>query len=184
MTAHRNDITSQQRIQLSARMIAEPEENRSQLARNYNISRPTLYSILYIGMKALRAGFNPPQPPQNPGTEGYWIWVDANAIKRLIVLLRAVCGATFAMIAQVLKEAFLLQISEETIRQATQESYQRASHYRNSVDLSGVKRATFDEMYRWGRCIVTGVDADSLYIFLCEKQRGPSKEVWQKVMLR
>ena len=88
------------------------------------------------------------------------------------------------MIVAILSEVFALRISEEAVREVIQEGYQRAFDYRRQVDLRGVERACLDEMYRWGRCELTGVDADSLFIFLAEKQPHCTAEQWQAVQSR
>ncbi|MBI2565880.1 MAG: hypothetical protein HYV63_02440 [Candidatus Schekmanbacteria bacterium] len=110
--------------------------------------------------------------------------MDANAIKRAIVALRAICGATHAMIVAMVREVFSLGIAEDTVREVLQEAYQRAFNYRESVDLSGISRIGLDEMYRWDRCELTGVDTDSLLIFLVEKQPGCGAAQWQRVLER
>lgn len=184
MSAHRKDITPHDRIEISAKMLAAPEDSRSQLAQQYNLSRPTLYAIGQAGQEALHHRFEPASPPPSPGTDGYWVWVDGNAVKRLSALLRACCGATLSSICLVLLEAFGLHLSEETARQITQESYQRSFEYKEKMNLKEVTQAAFDEMYRWGRCLLTGVAIGSLYIFLSEKQPGAGHRPWTGVFSR
>jgi hypothetical protein len=184
MSAPRPDISVSDRVELSAKVIALPDLNRSQLARDLDISRPTLYAIACKGEAALRQGFDSPRPPIAPGDQGLWVWIDANAIKRAIVHLRASCGATYAMIVEMVAEVYGLRLSEALVREVVWQSYQRSFDYLSSVPLEHVERAAFDEMTRWGRWELTGVDCDSLYIFLSEKQPGRDSRQWEAVMKR
>jgi hypothetical protein len=184
MPAHRHDITPAVRIQLASRLISSPEENRSELARRHELSRPSLYAIEGKGRAALEQCFDPAGRPLSPGPVGFWLWVDANAIKRAVVTLRAVLGAPLSAIVVVLQELFGLRLSEASVRAVVQEGYQRAFEYQKGVRLDGAERVAFDEMYRWSRCILTGVDCESLFIFLGEKQPGCGKEEWTAVMGR
>ena len=159
MSAHRNDVSTSDRINITAKIIAFPSVNRSEVARQAGISRPTVYAVARKGRQALAAVFEPRTAPPPVSDEGFWLWLDANALKRAIVALRAITGATHSMIVAILSEVFALRISEEAVREVIQEGYQRAFDYRRQVDLRGVERACLDEMYRWGRCELTGVDA-------------------------
>lgn len=184
MSAHRHDITPGQRIQLAGKMVGLPEANRSKLAREAGVSRPSLYAIGQKGRRALEQSFDPAGPPRSPSSEGFWLWVDASALKRAIVLLRAVCGASLCAIVVVLVEMFRVRLSEETVRQVVQEGYQKAFEYQRGVRLEAAERVAFDEMYRWRRCVLTGIDCDSLFILLGEKQPGCSQDHWAAVMGR
>lgn len=178
MAAERHDISTSQRIHLAAQFIVAGGQDRSELAREAGLSRPSLYAIGARGQEALSRRFAPRSEPAPPGEEGYWLWVDANAVKRLIVALRGACGAPIAVIALLLLEAFGLRLGDEMVRAVLMEGYQRAFEYQQGVRLGEVTRAAFDEMYRWGHCILTGVDCDSLFIFLAEKQPGCGEKHW------
>ena len=184
MSAHRNDISATARMQLAGQLVGYPEENRSEVARQMGLSRPSLYAIEKKGRQALKQSFDPAAAPASPGQQGYWLWVDANAVKRLVVTLRAVLGASLSAIVLVLVEAFGLRMSEGSVREIVAQGYQRGFDYQQGVRLEPVVRVAFDEMYRWRRCILTGVDCDSLFILLGEKQSGCSKDTWSAVMER
>lgn len=184
MSAHRHDITAAARIQLASTLISSPKTNRLRLAQRHKLSRPSLYSIEKKGLRALEQCFDPSPLPASPSSEGFYLWVDQNVIKRAVVTLRAVLGAPFSAIVTVLAEMFLVRLSEWSVREIVEESYQRGFDYQQSVPLHGVKRVAFDEMYRWGRCIFSGVDCDSLFILLGEKQPGCKEKNWAKVMGR
>ncbi|MBI2565448.1 MAG: hypothetical protein HYV63_00265 [Candidatus Schekmanbacteria bacterium] len=188
MSARRKDLSTSDlpagRIQISAKIIAFPANNRAQIAREAWVSRPTVYALGRKGRHALEAALAPDATPPPLSADGFWLWVDCGALKRAIVALRAITGATHAMIVAFLIEVFALRISEETVRQVIREAYQRAFDYRQSVDLRQVERACLDEMYRWGRCELTGVDAASLFIFLAEKQPRCDTRQWAEVLAR
>ena len=152
------------------------------LANQYKLSRTSIYNIAKKGKEALQAQFSQDAPP--PQGEGFWVWVDKNAIKRLIVSLRAICGATFSMIHKIVLEAFGLYIGETTIREVCQQAYQSAFQYQRSVSLEKIEQIAVDEMFRWKRCLLTGVDCDSLFIFLSEKQSGRGYLQWKVVLER
>lgn len=184
MSAHRHDITPTVRMQLASTLISSPKTSRLRLAQRHKLSRPSLYSIEKKGLRALEQCFDPSPLPSSPSSEGFYLWVDKNVIKRAVVTLRAVLGAPFSAIVTVLAEMFLVRLSEWSVREIVEEGYQRGFNYQQSVPLHGVKRVAFDEMYRWGRCIFSGIDCDSLFILLGEKQPGCKEKNWAKVMGR
>jgi len=175
-------ITPALKVLLAATFIAEPDTNRSQVARNTGISRQHLYTITKLAQRALAATFDPHQ--HNPDLESFSISVTPERIKRTILCARAACGATESSLQALLIEAFKLRMSQELIRQVCLEGYQRSFQYQQSISLASVERACFDEMYRWSKCVITGVDADTYYIFLAEKQPGPRKKVFHTVFSR
>jgi len=184
MSAHRHDITATVRMQLASTLISSPKTSRLRLAQRHKLSRPSLYAIEKKGLRALEQCFDPSPLPASPSSEGFYLWVDKNVIKRAVVTLRAVLGAPFSAIVTVLAEMFLVRLSEWSVREIVEEGYQRGFDYQQSVPLHGVKRVAFDEMYRWGSCIFSGVDCDSLFILLGEKQPGCKEKNWAKVMDR
>ncbi|MBI2571698.1 MAG: hypothetical protein HYV63_32205 [Candidatus Schekmanbacteria bacterium] len=146
MSARRKDLSTSDGIQISAKIIAFPANNRAQIAREAGVSRPTIHTIGRKGRHALEAALAADSTPPPLSPDGFWLWVDCGALKRAIVALRAITGATHAMIVAFLIEVFALRISEETLRQVIREAYQRAFDYRQSVDLRQVERACLDEM--------------------------------------
>lgn len=184
MTARPDYLTTTLKFSLASQLLADPDLNKSALAHQFGLSRPTLYALQHSAQHALTSVFSPHSPPPPLHQEGYWLWVDSNLLKRSIALLRATCGATFSAIAAVLLEMFGLRLSHGEICEVVQESYQKAFEYQEKVSLHTVKRAAFDEMYRWRRCELVGVDCDSHFIFLSEKQPGCSAPQWERVMER
>ena len=183
MSAHRKDIDTNQRIQITAKMLQETKTDCSALATTYQLSRTSIYNIAKSGREVLEKNFSKEEHTHRKGL-GFWVWVDANTIKRLIVSLRVICGATFSMIAQILPEALGIRISESTIRNVCIQAYQLAFEYQQSISLTNISRIALDEMFRWKRCLLTGVDCDSLFIFLNEKQRGRGYLQWKPVLNR
>lgn len=184
MTARPDHLTTALKISLASELLADPNLNKSALARDVGLSRQTLYSLALKGQHALSASFSALAPPAPLHQQGFFIWVDPNLIKRAIVTLRAACGATFSVIALALYEAFGLRLSHGEIWAVLAEAHQRAFDYLQTVSLQMIDRAAFDEMYRWDRCELVGVDCVSLFIFLSEKQPGCSAFQWVRVMER
>ena len=79
MSAHRNDVSTSDRINITAKIIAFPSVNRSEVARQAGISRPTVYAVARKGRQALAAVFEPRTAPPPVSDEGFWLWLDVNA---------------------------------------------------------------------------------------------------------
>ena len=183
MSAHRTDITTSSRIHIGASLHTQPPASPTRLAQEFDLSRQSVYDIKAKTTKALQAAHAPQQSPPNPHPYGFWIWIDLSFLQRLIVTLRAY-GLTISAIAHVVREATSIHISSGTIHSVCLEAYQRAFDYRESVDLSNVSRASFDEMIRHKRNTFTGVDVDTHFIFLAEKQPNRSSKQWKHVLRR
>jgi hypothetical protein len=172
-------ISERTEKQLIVRLLSE-EESLSDIARQTGMPRNRLKKIKEKAEKALQKAFS--QSPKE-SEEGYWVKVDPQRLRRTIIQGLAE-GQTQSQIVAHLRVTFDLQISEETVRQVAQQAYQKSYEYQNSVDLSAVQRTAFDEMIRYGRWILTGVDPDSLFIFLHQKQPSRNPTVLRQVLQR
>ena len=147
MLSHRKNKDTTKRIHITTSMLHPQKSNCTTLAAQHGLSRTSIYNIAEEGKEALHAQFSQEEPP--PEGEGFWVWADKNAIKRLIVSLRAICGATFSMIHKIVLEAFGLNICETMIREVCQQANQLAFQYQQSVSLEKVEQIAVDEMFRW-----------------------------------
>ena len=145
MSYHRKDLDTVNRINITATMLHPQKTNTTDLANQYQLSRTSIYNIAKKGKKALQAQFSQEKTKRE---EGFCVWVDKNARKRLIVSLRAICGATFSMINKIVLEAFGLYLCETTIREVCLQAYQWAFQYQKAVSLTTIKKIAVDEMFR------------------------------------
>ena len=90
MGTRRDDISSEQRAQISIEVLASKREwgKVVELARSYEVSRKTIYDIAGKGKQVLVGGMEP--GPHGPGPTEKLIKVDRNRLVRGSVVLTAV----------------------------------------------------------------------------------------------
>jgi hypothetical protein len=62
------------------------------------------------------------------------------------------------------------------------EANNRASEFDSKVNLSNIRQMAVDEIFQCGEPILTGVDAESTYIFTMEPMNDRSGETWELIL--
>lgn len=182
MGARRNDITSEQRMQIAVEVL---RSNRArgkvvEMAQRYTVSRQTIYDIGAKGKQVLLTGLQP--GPHGPQLEEKIVTVNRNRLVRGSVVLTEV-GVSQRDVTFCLGE--LLDVAPspswvngelaqvETVAAAVNQGWQP----QNEETLSG------DEIYANGEPNLLLVGNDSLYIYALTRQPECDGETWGCTLL-
>jgi transposase-like protein len=169
---HKHPSTPLERAQLSAEMLAHPNEHGliTRLSREHNLSRPTLYAWRERARQALLAAFCPaaPSPALTGSLEPHVLTVllDAHASQRGIQsCLRALTQQG---------------ISLQTINSIVQEAGDRALHWMQSDLPVSTRALALDEIYANDRrgAILNVVDVHSGAVWASQGPLPVDTESW------
>ena len=182
MGTRRDDISSEQRAQISIEVLASNREwgKVVELAESYEVSRKTIYDIAGKGQQALVAGLEP--GPHGPSPAEKLIKVDRNRLVRGSVVLTAV-GVSQRDVSLCLGELLdtapspswinaelaHIEIAAAAVNQAWQPQIEET--------LSG------DEIYANGQPNLLVVGNESLYIYALNHQPDCDGETWGCTLL-
>lgn len=144
----------------------------SQISRQYDVHRQTVYDIRQAGYDALIGAFSPPQPiPWTPMVP------DAD-IDRAIVALYVTSPTSTHDIEELLPIILGTTRSHGYICNIIHRAEHNALNILDEIDLSACKATAIDEMF-WHRIpLLTAIDLDSGYLLSCEKVRHRSGPEW------
>ena len=144
------------------------------IAREFGVSRPTVYAKAEQGRAALARAFE----PQESGELHATVEVDEATLQRAIVS-SYVEGPNSVRDTQALVMAFYgIHVGYGKVHAILSEASKRAAAFNRSVPLSGVRVAALDELFSQGDPVFAGLDLDTDYLFLLEHHDGRSGEDW------
>ena len=130
----------------------------SRIAKEHNCCRNTVYKQQAVAKQAVDAAFDP-----KPDEVLFYIAITPVFIKQLIVGMFTICKSSYRDVQSFLMAIFTYDMSLGSIYNAIHESAVKAAAINNSYDLSLIKNAASDEMFRFGQPILTTVDLPSRY---------------------
>ena len=144
------------------------------IAREFGVSRPTVYARAEKGLVALAEVFE----PQEAGKVHATVEVDEATLQRAIVSCY-VEGPNSVRDAQALVKAFYgIHVGYGKVYAIVAEAEKRAAAFNRSVPLEGVRVAALDELFSQGDPVFAGLDLDTDYLFLLEHHQGRRGEDW------
>lgn len=147
--------TPEQRAQLSAEMLAHPNEHGliTRLSREHNLSRPTLYAWRERAQQALLAAFSPPE--HSPAL--------TRSLERQVLTVLLDAHASQRGIQSCLRTLTEQGISLATINAIVQEATQRALDWMQTTIPRSTRALALDEIYANNRrgAILNVVDVHS-----------------------
>lgn len=169
MGARRDDISSEQRAQISVEVLAANRARGkvTELAQTYQVSRKTIYEIAAKGQQVLLAGLEP--GPHGPSQSEKMIKVDRNRLVRGSVVLTEV-GVSHREVTFCLGELLDTAPSPSWVRaelahvEAAAAAVNQAWHPHIAETLSG------DEIYANGQPNLVVVGNASLYLYALSRQ--------------
>jgi hypothetical protein len=182
MGARRDDVTGTQRARIAVEVLSphRPYGTVSRLARDFEVSRQTLYDIAAAGERLLAEGLVP--GPHGPQPAEKTIGVDRDRLVRGVVVLTEV-GVSQRDVSFCLEEMLETSLSpswiNETLVKVEEEAAAVNGQWRPAVGetLSG------DEIYSNGAPNLLVVGNDSLYIYALTRQPTCDGETWGCVLL-
>ena len=86
--------------------------------------------------------------------------------------------------SRILENNFQKHVSIGKISQILNQAATRAAEFDESVDLSGIRQGANDEIFQCGNPVLTGVDADTGYVYLLQPTADRTADTWEKKSLR
>lgn len=182
MGSRRNDITNEERAQIVIEMLHpdRPWGTVTDLAREYGISRETVYHIAAQGEQALLTGLEPggygPQPPETR------ITITRNRLVRGAVVLAGE-GVSQRGITRCLEELVDTKRSVGWVNGELAKAEQAAAQVNADWQPSVGETLSGDEIYAYGVPNLMVVGNDSLYIYVLTQQERCDGETWECVLL-
>lgn len=182
MGTRRNDISSEQRAQISIEVLAS---NRTwgtvtELAQRYKVSRKTIYEIASKGQQVLEAGLEP--GPHGPQPSEKIITVDRNRLVRGSVVLTEV-GVSQRDVSFCLGELLDTDPSPSWVRAELAKVEEAAAAVNEAWQPHIAETLSGDEIYANGQPNLVVVGNGSLYIYALSRQPDCDGETWGCTLL-
>jgi len=148
------------------------------IAREYSVSRPTVYGKAEQAREALARLFE-------PGARGKVlasVEVDEAQLRRAIVSAY-VEGPNSVRDVQALVKAFYgVHVGYGKVFAIIEEAQKRAAAFNRSVRLDAVKASALDELFSQGDPVLAGIDLDTDYLFLLEHHEARGGDDWAEAL--
>lgn len=166
---------SQQQRQYLAEQALSGDKPISHLAEEANTSR----KFIYTQKKKAQDGINQAFAENNSDDEVlFYIPVTKAWIRQFVIALVMICHAPFRGVLVFLRDVLDYKIGLGTIHNIVRDSIKTAQEYQQSEDLSPIKAASHDEIFQGGKPVLAGVDLDSTYCYLLEKEPHRDATTW------
>ena len=93
---------------------------------------------------------------------------DEHFYEKMIISLALDGTASEEGIQRILENNFQKHVSIGKISNILNQAARRAAEFDESVDLSGIRQGANDEIFQCGKPVLTGVDADTGYVYLLQ----------------
>lgn len=155
------------------------QETISDLAREYDVSRPTIYAL------GNEVGASWEHFVNYGGRRGpaYCVPIDRRQIVRSTIGARCGTNASLRNI-QVLHETFYsLRVSFGFVQGVVRKAEEGAAVALDRVDISGIEWVALDELFIGKKPILVGVDLKTSYIFCMRATEDRKGETWKEHLL-
>lgn len=174
------DLPVSQKVDLSILALAGQGQYgaMTQLAREFGISRPTVYSAAETGLDALHERFC-----DEPSSPAPTVAVDERQLERTIIALRVMLPSSLRPIEDLLPVVYPnMYVSYGKIQGILATAERRAAEHNRQADLSQIDACAVDEMFSQRRPVLAGIDLDSGYLCALELRQSRSAEDWAQVL--
>jgi hypothetical protein len=182
MGARRDDITSEQRMQIVIEVLATHRSygTVTQLAQSYAVSRQTVYKLAAKGQQVLCKGLEP--GPRGRHLGGNMIQVSRNRLVRGSVVLSEV-GVSQRDVVVCLGELLDSEPSPSWVNAVLAEVEAAASQVNQTWQPQFEETLAGDEIYANGQPNLLVVGNDSLYIYALSRQPDCDGDTWGCTLL-
>jgi hypothetical protein len=177
----RTDLPTSHKAHLAASAFAGQGTygTKTALAREYGVSRPTVYAAGETGQTVLEEHF----ARVEEGAEVVWVKVDRAQLVRAIVALRVVAPNSLRAIEALVPIVYPgVERSYGWIQGICAEAEAKAAAFNEGVDLSAVQAGALDEMFSQGDPVLASVDLDSGHLFSLWLRESRSGDDWAEVL--
>jgi len=155
----------------------------SSVARQLEVSRPTVYALATEATDVLTSHFESAVAPDESGWIPVPVCVDFALLVRAIVALRGMAPNSIRCIEELLPIVYPgVRLSYGAVQAIAVEAEKQAAQVNKAADMSAITDAALDEMYSQGAPVLAGVDLDSGYLFTLALRGGRSGDDWQEVL--
>ncbi len=110
------------------------------------------------------------------------IIMDNRFVERMVLSLSLDCSASIDGIRRTFSSVPGLKISSGKISSIIAEAARRAEVFDNSIPLDGIAQGANDEIFQGNVPVLTGIDAESTYVYLLAEAGDRSADTWQLFM--
>ena len=107
---------------------------------------------------------------------------DEHFYEKMIISLALDGTASEEGIQRILENNFQKHVSIGKISNILNQAARRAAEFDESVDLSGIRQGANDEIFQCGNPVLTGVDADTGYVYLLQPAAARTADTWENAM--
>ena len=178
-TLQRTGLKPKDKVLLSANALAREDEYgaKSLLARQYNVSRPTVYSAANTGSSVLGKHFN------DNKSQTIMVQVDEEQLHRAVIALRVMGPNALRPIEDLIPIIYpRLHICYGKVQQIVSEAERKAAEFNSRMDMSKINAGALDEMFSQGDPVLGGVDLDSGALFALALRDSRAAEDWAEVL--
>ena len=166
-------LNSKKRQTLAEKALSG-SESISQLAKENETSR----KFIYQQKEKAQAGIEQAFSEKKASDVLFYIPVTKAWIVQVVLSLVLVCHAPFRGVIVFFRDMFDRKISLGTIHTILQEAIGEAQSLQEKEDLSPIKAAANDEIFQGNQPVLAGVDLDSTYTYLLEKETHRDGTTW------
>ena len=152
---------------------------KTSIARQFGISRPTVYNKTRVAEAALKEAFFPPEDNARALAR---VVVDEAQLRRAIISAYVEGPNSIRDVQALLMSFYGLWISFGKIQMILADAQRAAAAFNAHVCLDRIKSAALDEMFSQGDPVLAGIDLDTGYVFLTDHRRGRSGDDWAEAL--
>ena len=148
----------------------------SQLATDYEVSRPFIYRQTRKAQEALDQAF----AAEGPADEQilFQLPVTKAWLKQLVLGLALIGHSSYRGVGELLRDLFDCPISIGTIHAILQSAVPRAEACNARQDLTNVRIGAHDEIFQAGQPVLVGADVASTFCYLLSLEEHRDAETW------
>ena len=181
---HRTPLSTSQKVNigLQAATCQNYGVPLTDLSDEVGLSRPTLYETQATVHTLLEQHFSPPQE------KGFYVWVDKAQLERAEVAIRMENRACMRGIENVLPFIYpgidrtTLPTSLGSIQNTCERAEKSAKVFNKTPLYYAIKNAALDEMFSQGNPVLAGVDLDSGFLFLLQREKARGGTEWANAL--
>jgi len=177
----RTDLSTSHKAHLAASAFAGQVTygTKTALARQYGVSRPTVYAAGETGRTVMEEHF----ARAEEGEEVVWVRVDRAQLERAIVAMRVVAPNSIRAIEALVPIVYPdVERSYGWIQGICAEAEAKGAEFNQRVDLSAIQAGALDEMFSQGDPVLASVDLDSGHLFSLWRRESRGGDDWAEVL--
>ena len=146
-----------------------------EVAEKFGVSRSYAYDLIPYAEKFL-------QFSNSIDPEARYVALNESLIRKIIVSLILDCGSSEEGVSRFFSEVLDTSVSVSKVSMVLAEAAKKAEEFDKSISLEGIRQGANDEIFQCGIPVLTGIDAETLYIFMMEERPDRKADTWKSAM--